>query len=329
MHVADQPAVVDVAHDALDRGEGVVDVRRILHREDEAGHDHDDEHETSERTEVPPVVQVLRRRIFIRLVMQVAEDRQTVVDPADDGVLEDGSSHDSLSSLSRSSRGFGFEGVLRHLEIERRGTAADAAGRVIFRTVARAEPAAEVAGLAERHATEMREKPTMTIQFSLPSPAERSTSVAGASDAMLALRATGSFSSDIGTALAASISSGVRLRMNTGLPRHLAVSDMPGCSEETSTSTEASASVEASGRIWSMNGQARPATAPPAATAAAIWMKSRRFGSSPAAWVSGFAPATVSATLKLPFVWGRGLRPVGPFLKNQNDPAFYPRQRFW
>ena len=44
-----------------------------------------------------------------------------------------------------------------------------------------------------------------------------------------------------------------------------------------------------------MNGQARPATAPPAAAAAAIWMKSRRFGSSPAACVSGFAPATVSA----------------------------------
>ena len=47
--------------------------------------------------------------------------------------------------------------------------------------------------------------------------------------------------------------------MNTGLPRHLTVSDMPGCSEETSTSMEASASVEASGRIWSMNGQATAA----------------------------------------------------------------------
>ena len=48
--------------------------------------------------------------------------------------------------------------------------------------------------------------------------------------------------------------------MNTGLPRHLTVSDMPGCSEEMSTSTEESASVEASGRIWSMNGQATAAT---------------------------------------------------------------------
>ena len=48
--------------------------------------------------------------------------------------------------------------------------------------------------------------------------------------------------------------------MNTGLPRHLTVSDMPGCSEEMSTSTEERASVEASGRIWSMNGQATAAT---------------------------------------------------------------------
>ena len=66
-------------------------------------------------------------------------------------------------------------------------------------------------------------------------------------------------SSEIGTPLAASISSGVRLRMNTGLPRHLTVSDMPGSSAETSTSIVASASVEASGRIWSMNGQAKAA----------------------------------------------------------------------
>ena len=57
----------------------------------------------------------------------------------------------------------------------------------------------------------------------------------------------------------------VRLRMNTGLPRHLTISDMPGVSEATSTSIEASANVEASGRIWSMNGHA---TAPAPTTAA-------------------------------------------------------------
>jgi hypothetical protein len=44
----------------------------------------------------------------------------------------------------------------------------------------------------------------------------------------------------------------------------LTVSDMPGSRAETSTSIEASASVEASGRIWSMNGHATAAapTAP-------------------------------------------------------------------
>jgi hypothetical protein len=38
------------------------------------------------------------------------------------------------------------------------------------------------------------------------------------------------------------------------------VSDMPGSRLATSTSMEASASVEASGRIWSMNGQATAPT---------------------------------------------------------------------
>src|SRR5688572_24111859 len=55
----------------------------------------------------------------------------------------------------------GFEGVGRHLQIGRRGAAADATGRVVFRAVARAEPAAELAArlrrlLALRHAAEMR-----------------------------------------------------------------------------------------------------------------------------------------------------------------------------
>src|SRR5688500_19954797 len=54
----------------------------------------------------------------------------------------------------------GLEGVLRHLEIERRGSAADAARGVVFRAMARAEPAAVLAArlrrlLALRHTAEV------------------------------------------------------------------------------------------------------------------------------------------------------------------------------
>ena len=51
VNVADQPAVVDVAHDALDRIEGVVRVGRVVHRQHDAGHDHDDERQAGERAE--------------------------------------------------------------------------------------------------------------------------------------------------------------------------------------------------------------------------------------------------------------------------------------
>ena len=65
----------------------------------------------------------------------------------------------------------------------------------------------------------------MTIQFPIPSPAERCTSVASVSGGRLALRATRSLSWASSTVPPASLSSRVRLRMNTRLPRHFAVYD--------------------------------------------------------------------------------------------------------
>src|SRR5690606_369540 len=67
--------------------------------------------------------------------------------------------------------------------------------------------------------------------------------------------------------------------MNTGLPRHLTVREPPSAREDTSTSTDAAASVEASGRIWSINGQASPPTPTTPAIPVAIYKKSRRVGS--------------------------------------------------
>src|SRR5687768_11148253 len=117
----------------------------------------------------------------------------------------------------------------------------------------------------------------MTIQFSLSLPADRSRSVASASLAILALRATGSLSSSSFTAFAASAYAGVRLRKNTGVPRHLTVSDMAGVSDDTSTSIEEAANVDAAGRIWSMKGHARPAAPTTAAVPVATQRTSQRF----------------------------------------------------
>ena len=43
MDISNQPTVIDVAHDTLDAVKGVVDVRCIVHRENNAGDDHDDQ----------------------------------------------------------------------------------------------------------------------------------------------------------------------------------------------------------------------------------------------------------------------------------------------
>ena len=90
--------------------------------------------------------------------------------------------------------------------------------------------------------------PTSTSQFSLP-VLVRFSSVALALSGRASLRATGSLRSASLTALAAFTSSSVRLRMNTGLPRHSTVMAWPGFTGETSTSVEAIACVEASGFI--------------------------------------------------------------------------------
>ena len=87
VHIAQQPAVVHVAHDVLDGIERVVDMRRVMHREHDAGRDHDHEHDPGERTEIPPVGKILRRRIFVQLVIEEGEHRQAIVDPPDDAVV--------------------------------------------------------------------------------------------------------------------------------------------------------------------------------------------------------------------------------------------------
>jgi len=51
VNIAQQPAVIDVAHDAFDRIEGEIDVRRVMHRQHDAGHDLHAQHEAEDAAE--------------------------------------------------------------------------------------------------------------------------------------------------------------------------------------------------------------------------------------------------------------------------------------
>ena len=84
--VADQPAVIDVTHDALDRADGVVDMSGVDHRQHNAGDDHDHQRKAGKNTEVPHVVEVLRNRIVVLLVIKHGEHGKTVVNPPHDRI---------------------------------------------------------------------------------------------------------------------------------------------------------------------------------------------------------------------------------------------------
>ncbi len=88
VHIADQPAAVDVAHDPLDRGEGQVDVRRIVHGQNNAGDDLRHQAQGQDAAKGPPVVQVsgCRQR---HVVCAEADDRQPGVQPLLDARLRD------------------------------------------------------------------------------------------------------------------------------------------------------------------------------------------------------------------------------------------------
>ncbi|MGY4298050.1 hypothetical protein ACVWXN_006145 [Bradyrhizobium sp. i1.4.4] len=81
MHVAQQPAVIDVTDDQFDRLEGEIGVRRVMHRQDHAGQDLHPQHEGEDGAEGPPVVQVARGGIDDEGGMDETDDRQTSLDP--------------------------------------------------------------------------------------------------------------------------------------------------------------------------------------------------------------------------------------------------------
>ena len=86
VHVAQQPAVVHVAHDAFDRLEGQIGIRRVVHRQDHAGDDLHPQHQREDGAEGPPVVQVARRRIGHERGMHETENRETPFNPLQGGI---------------------------------------------------------------------------------------------------------------------------------------------------------------------------------------------------------------------------------------------------
>ena len=87
MQVAQQPAVIDVAHDRFDGDEGEIDMRRVMHRQHDAGDDLHAQHEGQNAAERPPVVQVARGRISDEGRINQAHDRQPPLHPLHEWAL--------------------------------------------------------------------------------------------------------------------------------------------------------------------------------------------------------------------------------------------------
>src|SRR6516164_3484052 len=170
MNIADEPTIVDVAHEALDGIEGKVGARCVLRGQYDPRGDHDYEHDPGQRTVVPPVAEVARGRVFVELVVKELDERQPVIDPADDPGCGTGAvvGHGALladgyrSVAGEFIKGFArLVGVPWQPQVKGRRPLADPPRSIVDRAVAGAEPPAirtpVVTGLlTERNAAEMR-----------------------------------------------------------------------------------------------------------------------------------------------------------------------------
>ena len=84
MSIADQPAKIDVTHDMFDAGKGVIDMRGVVHCQNNAGQNLKDQSQACKRAKIPPIAQVLWAGILAaNHMVHGAEDRQAVLDPTD------------------------------------------------------------------------------------------------------------------------------------------------------------------------------------------------------------------------------------------------------
>ncbi len=81
VHVADQPAPVHVAHDVFHRGEGLGRRRLVVHGQEDAGDDLDDQHQQGQRAHVVPEIEILRRVVLGQVRVPEFDDGQALVHP--------------------------------------------------------------------------------------------------------------------------------------------------------------------------------------------------------------------------------------------------------
>ena len=82
VQVADEPAPLDVAHDVLNGTEGVGGRGLVVHRQEDARDELEDQHEQGQRAEVIPDVEVLGRVVLGDMLAQHLVEREARVDPA-------------------------------------------------------------------------------------------------------------------------------------------------------------------------------------------------------------------------------------------------------
>ena len=81
MHVAQQPAVIHIAHDVFDRGESLFRRRCITHRQPDACQQLVDEHQQRKHTKEVPQIKVLGRVVLAHVRIPRPRQRQPRVNP--------------------------------------------------------------------------------------------------------------------------------------------------------------------------------------------------------------------------------------------------------
>ncbi len=101
MHVTDQPAETDVAHDVFDRGERVGCIRLVVHGQENAGQNLQHKHQQRQRAEVVPKIEILRRVVLGDVLFPHRRQREALIDPAANG-FDLAHVYDSLESAPTS-----------------------------------------------------------------------------------------------------------------------------------------------------------------------------------------------------------------------------------
>ena len=88
VNIANQPAVIHIAHDAFDAVEGKIGIRDVMHGQENARRDHDHQRDHGKSTEIPEIIEIFRRREGSVFLLHHGEDREALVYPAHHRILE-------------------------------------------------------------------------------------------------------------------------------------------------------------------------------------------------------------------------------------------------